>query len=132
HEAERVAPFALLPVDRAEGEPADGDRDDERAEPVEPARGALGAALLDVPRRRPERDEQERHVDEEHGPPGHRVDEDPADEGAEDGRRGGGGRPQAERAALRLATEGHREESERARYEERARDALEDPEQDEE
>src|SRR5437667_188511 len=80
--------------------PADRERDDERAEPVDPARRTLRATLLDVSQRRPDRDDQERDVDEEHRPPRHPIDEHPTDERPEDRRRRGCRGPEAERATL--------------------------------
>ena len=126
----RVGPLVRLAADEAERETADGERRDDRAEPVEPA-GRLGVPrLLDVGQRRPQREREQRDVDQEREPPADGVDEDPADDRPEDGQRRGRRGPDAERAAARRALEGVGDERERAGDEQGAGGALEQPEED--
>ena len=72
----------------------------------------------------------QRDVDQERGPPAHGVDEQAADDGPDEARRRRRGRPDAERAGPRLALEQRREDRQRARDEQRAGRALEEPEHD--
>ncbi len=128
---ERVLPLLVLAADRPERQPADGDERHERAQPVEAARGALGLGLGHVADRREQGDRHERDVDQERGPPAHRVDEQPADDRADQAGRGGRRCPDPERPGAGLALEQGGEDGERPRDEQRPGRALEEPEQDE-
>ena len=129
HESERVAPRSLLAVDRPERQSADSERDDRRADPVELRRSVLVAALRHVLPGRPCGHRHQRNVEKEGSAPGDRVDQEPADQRAEDRRRARGAGPRAEGASLLPAREVGRDQRQRTRHQEGTRGALEDPEQ---
>ncbi len=85
--SDRVAPGALLTVDRAKREAADGQRDDHRADPVEMRGRLLIPAFRNVLPGRPCGHDHERDVDEECRPPRDGVDQQPAEQRPEDRRR---------------------------------------------
>ena len=129
--ARRVGPLLLLATDEPEADAADRDRDDRRAQPVEPSRRVRVERLRHVAHGRVQGQQHQRHVDQEREAPRERVDDDAADEGTHDGQRGGGGGPQPERAGTRLALEVGRDERQRSGHQQRARGTLEQPEDDE-
>ena len=119
-QAAGVRPLVGLAADDPEREAADGERRDGSPEPVEPAGRFLVARFLDVADGRPQREREQRDVDQERDPPARRVDEGAADDRPEhrQGRRGR--RPDAEGPGASDAVEGVGDERERARDEERA------------
>ena len=131
HETERVVPRPLLAVDRPEREAADRERDDGRAGPVELRRGLLIAALRHVLPGCPRRHRHQRNVEKERGPPRDRVDQETADQRAEDRGRAGGAGPRPERPSLLAARKVSRDQRQRPRHQERPCGSLQDPEQDE-
>ncbi len=99
-EGDRIGPLLGLAADRPEGEPADGQGDDDGAEPVEAARSPFSSRLsCDVGDRRVQGDDHERDVDQEGDPPADRLDQQPAQGRPEDRRGRGGRRPDPERPA---------------------------------
>src|SRR5213078_2301930 len=126
-EAEGVTPVALLTVDHPEGEPTDRTRNDDRTDPVERAGRLLVAALWNVLVGGPERDQDERHVDQEGGAPGDRVHEKATHDRAKDGGRPRGAGPDAKGAPLRLAFEVGGDQRQRSGDQQGAGGALEDP-----
>ena len=132
HVPQWILPIALLAVNGAEGEPADRQRHDRRPDPVEMPAGGFVAAFRHVDVGRPERDEDQRHVDEEGRPPGDRVNQQAADEGTEDGGGPRGAGPEAEGSALRFALEVSGEERQRSGHEDCPCDTLENPKEDKE
>ena len=100
-------------------------------EPVERAGCLLGARLGHVADGREQGDRDERHVDEERRAPADAVDEQAADDGAEERRRRCRRRPDADRAGAGRTFEQRREDREAARDEQRAGRALEEPGDDE-
>ena len=104
-EADRIPPVALLPVDHPEGEAADRERDDHGADPIELSGRLLVPAFGHVRVGGPERDQDQRDVDQEGRPPGDGVDQKATHHRAEDGGRPGGAGPDAEGAPLLLAAE---------------------------
>ena len=124
-------PRPLLAVDRPEREAADRERDDGRAGPVELRRGLLIAALRHVLPGRPRRHRHQRNVEKERGPPRDRVDQETADQRAEDRGRAGGAGPRPECSSLLAARKVSRDQRQRPRHQERPCGSLQDPEQDE-
>ena len=91
----------------------------------------LGVArLLDVGQRRPQREPEERDVDQERDPPAEGVDEEAAEDRSDDGQGGCRCRPDAERAAAFGAVEGMGDQRERARDEQGAGGTLGEAEDD--
>ena len=88
------------------------------------------ARLLDVADGRPQREREQRDVDEERDPPAGRVDERAADDRAEHGQGRRGRRPDAEGPGARDAVEGVRDERERAGDEQRPGRPLDQAEDD--
>ena len=119
-----ICPRLLLAADHAEGESADRERGDERAEPVEAPVAGRVARLRDVAQGE-QRDEDERHVDEERCAPADRIDEDASGDRTEDHEGGGGRRPDPEGAGPLLALERVRDDRQRAGHEQRAGRSLE-------
>src|SRR5439155_4926335 len=130
--AQWILPIALLAVDRSEGEPANRQGDDRGPEPVEMRRGGLITAFWHVDVGRPERNQDQRHVDKEGGAPRDRVHQQAADERTENSGCAGGTGPQTEGPALRLPLEVGREERERPGDQDGPGDPLENPKEHEE
>ena len=79
-----VRPLLFAAADHPERQAADGDRRDDRAEPVEPAARVVSSAIPATWRQRdPQREGEDRDVDQEGDPPADRVHQQAADERAE-------------------------------------------------
>ena len=124
HECRRTVPRPLLSRDRADDESPHGQRGQEGAGYVEAPRRARIPAFADVPPGHPQRDQDERHIDQEHRPPRDRVHQQASEEGTEDRESGRGAGPDPKRTPLFLAAEGGRNERQRPGNEKGAGRAL--------
>ena len=124
-------PLLVLATDRTEGETADGEGDDDGAEPVELAGRVLVTGLGHVPAGRVEGEQDDRDVDEERCPPRDVVDEDAPEGRAEDRCRGRCRRPDPEGTATLGAFERRGDDRQGTGHEQCAGRSLQDPEEDE-